>query len=146
MQTWVIPRCLHNNVSDGKQREVFPRILTDSSDYPERYKNYIKFIISIILIIFFRAKKSGVRPLSKQLCITCETGKNEAIKLGLKDYSAQIRNNHRIDSPILQKKVTKRRKIIFQQGKGVRAQAVEKLLGLHSLVPVEVSTLILYVI
>lgn len=80
-----------------------------------------------------------MRPLSKQLCITCETEKDEAIKLGLQDYSTQIRNNPRVDSPILQRKVTEGRKIIFQQGKGVRSQAVEKLLGPHSLVPVEVG-------
>ena len=55
----------------------------------------------------YRSKKSGVRPLSKQLCITCEAEKDDAIKLGLQDYSIQIKSNIKIDSPTLQKKFLK---------------------------------------
>ncbi|KIM21418.1 hypothetical protein M408DRAFT_104783 [Serendipita vermifera MAFF 305830] len=108
---WVI-KC-----GDGIMRRIFPRIFTYSADYPEK------------------ALLATIRDKGGCPCPRCLVKMENTDKAGTPNDMIERSRRIRKDSLAVQALVLKARRSIFQDGKGVKSAAVEKVLKSHSLVP-----------
>jgi hypothetical protein len=117
---------------DGIARRFYPRILTYSADYPEKYNlspytwsAFFKYLYSRMLIASIREK--GLCP-----CPRCMVLKSNIDKIGFvqdaKDRLATARS-------YCQRLISRAREFIYEMGYGVTSAAVERLLKPQSLVP-----------
>ncbi|CDO76216.1 hypothetical protein BN946_scf184894.g5 [Trametes cinnabarina] len=105
---------------DGVTRRIFPRILTYSADYPEK-----------ILL-------TALKPLSKFPCPRCLVPKDEICLAGMPGDMDNRRNNKCEDTPALQRKIQKARKLVFN-GVSLASKRIEKLLNPGSFNPIQAA-------
>ncbi|QRV80198.1 hypothetical protein RhiJN_08213 [Ceratobasidium sp. AG-Ba] len=103
--------------ADGITRRVFPRILTYSADYPEK-----------VLV-------AAIRNGGDRLCPRCLVKKSSASLVGTPHDTRLRVAKRRVGNRRYQDKIGKARHFIYQLGRSVQGQDVERLLKGESYVP-----------
>ena len=123
--------------ADGIERRLFPRFFTYSADYPEKYISLLHALY-LNLYICYRIILSTIKFLGECLCPLCTCVKKKVRDLGTKADESQ-RSVIRVDSEGRQNMVEIAREWIFQQGRSVTSETIDKFLG-FSMSPIRVRT------
>jgi hypothetical protein len=123
---------------DGITRRFYPRILTYSADYPEKYALYISN--NFVRISFLpRVLLASIRNKGQCPCPRCLIPMSHMQNLGMPRDIKQRETFARVDDEIRRGKVETARDIIYRQNYAVNGVAVEALLKEQSLMPTSVS-------
>ncbi|KIK26402.1 hypothetical protein PISMIDRAFT_274760 [Pisolithus microcarpus 441] len=102
---------------DGVSRQVFPRLLTYSADYPEK---------TLLATLKF---------LGRSPCPRCLVQKNTIFNLGAKKDRYIRKKTQRVDDEHRRFSIENARKAIFEFGRSMLSTAVENILGMLSVTP-----------
>lgn len=124
--------------ADGKVRRVFPRILTYSADYPEKYVCIQVTWQLWVTTVIYRVLLACIKQLGKCPCPTCLVSKEDIHHLGNK-RDAQTRSRHkRTDDHVYRSKIKVARDHIYLKGGLLNGSWLNELLNNESIVPTQV--------
>jgi len=115
----------------------FPRFLTDSKDYLEKY-DFIS-LIRLVLITRSRILMSCLKYLAQCPCPCCLILKSKIPRLGMKANASDRQRLACIDSEQIHYKINLAHQWLFIEGKSIKSVFVNGLLQPTSLVPTCVS-------
>lgn len=127
--------------ADSVRRRFYPRILTYSADYPERYEPQFRARMQLTPVDF-RMKVVGVRTRGDKVCPRCLISTKDVLQLGTSTDRETRSSTRRVDDTARRKKVDDARKLIYgKKAYAVKAAPVEELLKPASLTPAKVRKL-----
>lgn len=122
--------------SDGVTRRVFPRFVSYTADYPEKYVSQLHVLH---INTYFRMLLATLRDNGTCPCPRCLVKKDEADGLGTSRDREIRTTQRRCDTRTRQHAVALAKRLIAK-GKGIESKPVERLLKPESLVPTEVRS------
>jgi hypothetical protein len=127
---------------DGITRRLYPRIFTYSADYPEKSVLILLVSVSISLTWSFRILLCSIRDLGGCPCPRCCIPMKQVPDMGTKFDARRREKLIRKDDEDRHYKVGLARRFIYEQGRNINSEAVEKVLKPQSLTPTRVSHII----
>jgi hypothetical protein len=124
---------------DGIIRRFFPRILTYSADYPEKYSDLSRCLFTHFLIFSPRIILASIRNMGRCACPRCLIPMSRFQNVGKTRDMQQRVSLQRVDDEVKRSTVATAREIIYQKKYAVDNENVETLLKPQSLVPTAVS-------
>ncbi|KAG6906039.1 hypothetical protein DXG01_016189 [Tephrocybe rancida] len=123
-------------VGDGQKRRFYPRVMTYSCDYPEKYEVLSRLLSPFLRpVLQSRALMATVRQLGGCPCPRCKIPKKMLHMVGNStDRVARI-ESERWDDDDRRKRIAKSRSMIYGTNLAVDSTAVERELKPESLVP-----------
>lgn len=125
---------------DGIKRWFYPRILTYSADYPEKYVTSRSLPRKACPdSMSDRVLLAGIRDKGHCLCPRCLIPRARVQNMGMRLDITQRQTLARIDNEDRRWRIATARKIIYDKNYAIDTDNVETLLQPHSLVPAKVS-------
>lgn len=127
---------------DGIERLVFPRFCTYSADYMEKYSFSHSFSPNTYLLVFrvlYRVLLMCLRTMGRCPCPRCLIKKDQIGELGTKRDMKQRQEQSRQDCADRRETIAMAHRRIYERGYSISSVHIERLLGLESLVPTQVS-------
>jgi hypothetical protein len=124
---------------DGIERRVYPRVLTYSADYPEKYDCAPKSLGSSLIAPFTRVLLATIRDKGLCPCPRCLIPQNKLDRVGqVADMKIRINQERQLQDTT--ELVKKARKAIYEQGAPIAGAYVQRLLKPTSSIPTLVSS------
>jgi hypothetical protein len=120
---------------DGILQQFYPHIFTYSTDYPREVFQPILCTKVHITDKDCRVLLATIHNLGACPCPHCLVPKMCIPELGMKRDNKQCTDTEQVDTPDCQSKIALVRKWIYEEGLGVKAAAVERVLATQSPVP-----------
>ena len=125
--------------SDGVERRFFPRFVTYSADYPEKYVSRLSPPLDID-IKHYRIILACIKFLGECPCPRCLVRKTDIPEMGTPRDLRKREKTSRVDNEHRRQKVERARAFIFEKGAAVNSNRVKGLLNSQSLTPTRVSS------
>jgi hypothetical protein len=125
--------------ADGILRRLFPRFLTYSADYPEKYATFFPFL-TLTYNDLCRIILAGIKHLGRCPCPGCRVQLAQVAELGTYIDAQRREDTKRIDTEAHRREIEKARGLIYKHGAGTDSDRVKSILDANSRVPTRVCS------